>query len=41
MQDNNANIALIGACLIGRTETVKVLLDHGANVNSQNKVEKT
>jgi ankyrin repeat protein len=38
MQTNDANTALIIACDRGRIETAKVLLDHGAYVNQQNKV---
>ena len=38
VQDKLGNTALIKACQYGRVETARVLLDHGANVDHQNKV---
>ena len=40
MQGNTGNRALIRACLIGDIEAARILLDHGANVDYQNKVIK-
>ena len=38
VQDDEGNTALIQACQGGHVKTARVLLDHGANVNYQNKV---
>ena len=38
MQDKNGDTALIKACEGGHVETVRVLLDHEAIVDQQNKV---
>ena len=38
VQDEDGDTALIQACRGGHLETVKVLLDHGAIVDYQNKV---
>ena len=32
--------ALIQACRCGQVETIKVLLDHGANIDYQNKAKR-
>ena len=39
LQTNNGNTALIKACEHGHIETARVLLDHGAVVDYQNKVK--
>ena len=38
MQDEDGDTALIEACAGGHVETARILLDHGANVDHQNKV---
>ena len=38
LQDWSGYTALIQACYRGHTETVRVLLDHGANVDQQDNV---
>jgi ankyrin repeat protein len=38
VQDEIGDTALINACQGGHIETARVLLDHGANVDYQNKV---
>ena len=38
IQDGDSNTALIEACQLGDVERATVQLDHGANVNYQNKV---
>jgi ankyrin repeat protein len=38
MQDEDGNTALIMACQRGHVETARVLLDHGAATDYQNKV---
>ena len=38
MQNDYHNTALMKACERGHADTVRVLLDHGASVNQQNKV---
>ena len=40
LQDKWGNTALSRACACGHVETARVLLDHGANVDYQNKVAK-
>jgi ankyrin repeat protein len=39
MQDGNGDTPLIKACQRGHVETARVLLDHGAVVDCQNKVK--
>jgi ankyrin repeat protein len=39
IQDMYGNTPLINACRRGHVETARVLLDHGANVDYQNKVK--
>ena len=39
MQDDDGNTSLIGACECGHFETARALLDHGTNMNHQNKVK--
>jgi ankyrin repeat protein len=39
MQDVYGNTALINACQHGHVETARVLLDHGAVTDYQNKVK--
>ena len=39
-QNKYGDTALIKACQGGHVETARVLLDHGANVDYQNKVKK-
>ena len=38
MQDRDGDTPLIKACLRVRAETVRVLVEHGANVDQQNNV---
>ena len=40
IQDEYGDTALIQACRRGQVETVRVLLDHGVNVDYQNKARK-
>ena len=37
-QDEYGDTPLIAACRRGHVETARILLDHGANVDHQNKV---
>ncbi len=38
MQDNYGDTALSQACYSGYVETVRILLEHGANIDHQNDV---
>ena len=40
-QDEFGNTALIGACQNGHINTTRILLNHGAYVDKQNKVNST